>query len=443
MAHPVNTILEQVNAMPAPTWHRLSMNSASVDVPGSFSTTHQADIRCDLNLIGAPGSFEAALEELQVRVFGTPQAAYTLEMAEALIGRETSPVAQDDFNPLDITALSSFQARTAAVEATRSVACAFETGMGPVAESYLRGIGGTPVTLTTHPGERGAVASVRVPAVENAVNACALDVVVADGSELTLALTVANGDAGDADGEGGNNGRGDARVTAVIGSSVRAYVGRDAALRLVITQAADDDVIVLDDSGFVLDEGARLSVRQSVLGGGEAYTGLACDLRGADAKASVITRYIGDGAQERDFNYVMRHRGQRTASDMSANGVLAGRSLKTLRGTIDFVSGCAGAEGSEVENVLLANEKAVNRSVPVILCGEDDVAGNHGATIGSMNADQLFYLESRGLSPEGAEAMALRAAVENAYFEAPDDFARDAVMAFGRRRFTDFAENVA
>ncbi|NHM13479.1 SufB/SufD family protein [Xiamenia xianingshaonis] len=421
------TVLHSVNAMPAPTWHRLAMNCATIDVPDGLALEHRADVRCDAALIGEAGAFDAALRGLQVRTFGTPEAACSLDAAKGLVDHATSPAGQDGFNPLDATALSAFQARAAAVEAARSVADAFETGMGPEALDFLREASGAAVVLATAPGDAPAQASVRAFALEGALNACALDVVVADGTELDLALTH----------ESGKVSRG------MIGSSLRAYVGRGATLRLSVTQAAGEGVTVLDDSGVVLDEGARLDVRHSVLGGDAAYGGLACDLRGAGSSASVTTRYIGQNSQERDFNFVMRHRGENTASSLNATGVLAGNSAKTLRGTIDFVRGCKGAEGSEVENVLMTSDDAVNRSVPVILCGEDDVAGNHGATIGSMNPEQMFYLESRGLSPQAAEAMALRAVVENACFDAPDSFARAAVTAFGRVHFPNFDESVA
>ncbi len=420
-------VLHSVNAMPAPTWHRLAMNHATIDVPDDLALEHRADVRCDPALFGEADAFDAALRGLQVRTFGTPEAACSLDDAKALVERETSPAGQDGFNPLDATALSAFQTRAAAVEVTRSVAGAFETGMGPEALDFLREASGAAVVLATAPGDAPAQASVRTFALEGALNACAIDVAVADGTELDLALTH----------ESGKVSRG------MIGSSLRAYVGRGATLRLSVTQAAGEGTTVLDDSGIVLDEGARLVVRHSVLGGDEAYGGLACDLRGAGSQASVTARYIGQDFQKRDFNFVMRHRGEHTASSLNVAGVLAGSSEKTLRGTIDFVRGCKGAEGTEIENVLMTSDDAVNRSVPVILCGEDDVAGNHGATIGSMSPEQLFYLESRGLSPQAAEAMALRATVENACFDAPDSFARAAVVAFGRVHFPDFEESVA
>ena len=91
-----------------------------------------------------------------------------------------------------------------------------------------------------------------------------------------------------------------------------------------------------------------------------------------------------------------------------------------------LVHGCKGSEGTERETVLIASEGVDNKTVPTILCDEDDVAGNHGATIGHVRPDQLFYLTCRGISPAAAEALFLRAKLEDAALTAPTDDARAA-----------------
>ena len=58
---------------------------------------------------------------------------------------------------------------------------------------------------------------------------------------------------------------------------------------------------------------------------------------------------------------------------MNADGVLQDRSAKLFRGTIDFQKGAAGSKGDEKEDVLLLGEDVVNRTIPLILCAEEDV----------------------------------------------------------------------
>ena len=92
---------------------------------------------------------------------------------------------------------------------------------------------------------------------------------------------------------------------------------------------------------------------------------------------------------------------------MTVNGVLRDSSQKTFRGTIDFKTGSSGAVGAETEDVLLLGETVVNKTVPLILCAEEDVKGSHGATIGQLDEEMLFYLGSRGIS-EGLLACTMR-----------------------------------
>ena len=97
---------------------------------------------------------------------------------------------------------------------------------------------------------------------------------------------------------------------------------------------------------------------------------------------------------------------------MDANGILKGNAKKLFRGTIDFITGCAGAKGAESEDVLLIDEGVENQTIPLILCGEEDVEGSHGATIGRLDEQMLFYLASRGFDSEEAKRLVARARVD-------------------------------
>ena len=54
----------------------------------------------------------------------------------------------------------------------------------------------------------------------------------------------------------------------------------------------------------------------------------------------------------------------------------------------------------------------VNQTIPLILCAEEDVEGNHGASIGQLDEEMLFYLSSRGMSAESASNMIARARMD-------------------------------
>ena len=91
-----------------------------------------------------------------------------------------------------------------------------------------------------------------------------------------------------------------------------------------------------------------------------------------------------------------------------------------FRDSIDLRNGCSGSEGNETEDVLLMDETVENRSLPIILCSEDDVVGNHGATIGSLDEDLLFYMESRGMQKDEIYEMMAKARIDAIVRKIPD-----------------------
>lgn len=121
-----------------------------------------------------------------------------------------------------------------------------------------------------------------------------------------------------------------------------------------------------------------------------------------NSKGYLNNIYIGLNDDLIDLNYYMKNIGKNSISNIKVEGVLNNNSLKNFRGTIDFLSGCFSSIGYENENCILLSNSAVSRSLPQMLCGEENVEGSHGVSTGSVSDDELFYLESRGLSREEA-----------------------------------------
>lgn len=256
-----------------------------------------------------------------------------------------------------------------------------------------------------------------------------LDVRLGAGSSASLALLArrpadpAGEDASD-DGEGGS--------LRTCGWTVRATLGAGAHLDVYALVTAPGWQ-VLDNFGAVLGDDARLEVKQFYLDGEVMAGGLCCELRGDCSAVGVDSRYLGRDAQVVDIGHVVRQCGRRTECDLAYRGVLTGDSSKTLRDTIDLVRGCKGSRGSENETVLLAGEGVGNRSLPVILCGEDDVAGDHGATVGELGAAERGYLASRGLAADDIPALVMESTFEAAFSAAHTEAACGAVLASAAR----------
>ena len=87
---------------------------------------------------------------------------------------------------------------------------------------------------------------------------------------------------------------------------------------------------------------------------------------------------------------------------IDGKGALAGEAKKIFRSTLDFHRGCAGSEGEEGDYAIQLSPKAKNISLPLLLCTEDNVAGNHASSAGQVSEEDVYYLMSRGFSWEEA-----------------------------------------
>jgi len=192
------------------------------------------------------------------------------------------------------------------------------------------------------------------------------------------------------------------------------HLKKNAKLDLVVAVKNAKDFAHLQDFSFVLEERAKLKLTSLLLSGKSHHISYQIDLNGDKSEAELHLDYVLSQKEKADFNLVVNHRGKKTISNIVADGVLREDAVKIFRGTIDLKHGAKGASGTEQENVLLMDDSVVNQTIPVILCDEDDVEGNHGASIGRLDEENLFYMESRGLSLEAAYELIAEARMESA-----------------------------
>lgn len=190
------------------------------------------------------------------------------------------------------------------------------------------------------------------------------------------------------------------------------HIEKGAKVRLVQVQLLGKDYTLLNDIGAQCEDGAQFEVLQLFLGSSKTYSGCLADLKGKESHFKADIGYQGKDSQRYDMNYVAVHKGKKTVSEMNADGILDDQAFKLFRGTIDFKNGSSGSKGDEKENVLLMGDNVVNQTIPLILCAEEDVEGNHGASIGQLDEEMLFYLSSRGMSEESAGKMIARARID-------------------------------
>ena len=206
------------------------------------------------------------------------------------------------------------------------------------------------------------------------------------------------------------------------------HVEKNARVRLVqIQNTTQGSLLRLENNGRCA-ENAQVELIQILLGRGDVYSDGHFALNGTGAGFQAGIGYLGQKQQTVDLNLVVDHWGQKTTSEINAAGALKDDARKIFRGTIDFKKGSTGSVGNEQETVLMLGDGAVNKTVPLILCAEENVVGNHGATIGELDEDTLFYFESRGISAAEAENIMARAAIERLARTLQDETAQAAIL---------------
>ena len=155
-----------------------------------------------------------------------------------------------------------------------------------------------------------------------------------------------------------------------------------------------------------LAEGSDLSIATIALGGSVVKHRYDVSLLGERAHSDVKGVAVGDGSQHFDFMTVQEHSGRQSTSDVGIKTALAGQSRAVYYGITRVLESAGGSSANqENRNMLLAsNAKADSDPVLEILTNDVSRCG-HGATVGPVDDDGLFYLMSRGLDKRSALKM--------------------------------------
>lgn len=190
------------------------------------------------------------------------------------------------------------------------------------------------------------------------------------------------------------------------------YAKPNSRIRIVKVQLLGGGFVQVDDTATYAAENSEIELTHVELGASKVYVGAGCNLKEYKGSFKSDLGYYLKDDQFLDMNFLVNHFGKKTSCKMKVAGSLNDNSKKTYRGTIDFKTGSAGSDGDEQEETLLLSPDVVNNSMPIILCTEEDISGEHGATIGRLSDEILFYMESRGISRENAEKIIARAKVQ-------------------------------
>ncbi len=213
---------------------------------------------------------------------------------------------------------------------------------------------------------------------------------------------------------------------------LKVHAEKNATVHITIAQLFDESVNDWSQLVIETDEGAHVEVVRVLLGAENRINAVRACLEGNNSNFALDTYYNVKDNNSIDVNDVVVHIGTNTTSNMYFGGILDGNGSKIYRGTIDFRKGAVKSIGKEIDDVLLMSPTVHNKTCPLILCGEESVAGEHAATIGRFNDEQLFYLCSRGLTVEQAKQLLVDAKLHNVVSKIQDETLQEAVRQFAK-----------
>jgi Fe-S cluster assembly protein SufD len=195
-------------------------------------------------------------------------------------------------------------------------------------------------------------------------------------------------------------------------AGVEIVLGEDAVLEHVRLAPAVPGVQV-EEIALSLAANARYNAHFANFGGKLSRTELTISLEGEGAEAHLAGVSVLDGNAHADITTHVIHRKGNTRSTQLFKKVAAGKARAVYQGKVTVAKGADGSDSRQTAKALLLSETAEADLKPELEIFADDVKCAHGAAIGDLDADSLFYLRARGIPDVEARALLIRAFLED------------------------------
>jgi len=193
----------------------------------------------------------------------------------------------------------------------------------------------------------------------------------------------------------------------VFNAVTELVVGEGATLRYVCGQSLSEHSWVFGAQRAEVGRDASLDWVALGFGAANGRVRMETRLGGPGAQARVTGAYATHGRQHIDFDTTQEHAAPDTTSDLAFRGVLQGRSSAVWKGNIIVDPGAQRTDAFQESRNLLISKRAHADAIPGLEIQANDVRCTHAAAIAQVDADQVFYLRSRGLPVEAAHRLVI------------------------------------
>lgn len=197
----------------------------------------------------------------------------------------------------------------------------------------------------------------------------------------------------------------DFSTVTLANTAVEIFSRGGAQVQYVSLQRMGEGGCYLANQRTLAERDSTLDTLNVALGGSVGRVDLNARLLGPGANSDMLGLYFGDAGQHFDFNTSQDHVAPNAHSDLLYKGALDGAARGIFRGIIRVHDGAQGTDAYQTNRNLILSDEAIATSLPNLEIEADDVRCSHGATVGQLDAEALFYLMSRGLGREQAERL--------------------------------------
>jgi Fe-S cluster assembly protein SufD len=229
---------------------------------------------------------------------------------------------------------------------------------------------------------------------------------------------------------------------AAFSNSVTELVaGQDAVVSHFLIERENLEAFNISTLRLELARGANVSSHSILLGGGLVRNNVHPVLSGEGAECLINGLFVGAGTQHLDNYMLVEHAQPQCGSRQFYNGILDGSARGVFHGRIVVHKDAQKTDAKQTNRNLLLSDNARIDTKPQLEIYADDVKCTHGATIGQIEEEQLFYLRSRGIDEVAARNTLLYAFAAECLDRMHEPAAREFAEGLIRERLTELARN--
>ena len=217
-------------------------------------------------------------------------------------------------------------------------------------------------------------------------------VVAEESSSVTILESIESGD-GEADGD------------RYFSNLVEVVAGENANVQFGSLQNLDDDAYTYSLKRGVTDTYATIDWIESNFGSKLTRSDVETELNGDGSESQIVGTFFGTDDQHFDINARVWHQAEQTTADLVTRGVLDDVARSVYEGVQDVGEDAWNTSSYQRENTLMLSDDAEADASPKLIIHNHDTEASHSATVGQVDAEDLFYLESRSIDSRTARNM--------------------------------------